>query len=98
MQAALALHDALLRASIENQGGYVFKTVGDAFCAAFVTAPDALMAGLTAQRALQAASWDTTGPLRVRTAVHKSNLVNWFDSGDSGLNAPTYAIAAMYFK
>jgi peptide/nickel transport system substrate-binding protein len=31
-------------------------------------------------------------------AVHKSNLMNWFDSGDSGINPPTYTIAAMYFK
>ena len=35
---------------IEDHGGYVFKTVGDAFCAAFPTAPDALEAALEAQR------------------------------------------------
>jgi class 3 adenylate cyclase len=35
MQAALTHHDALVRAAIEAHGGYVFKTVGDAFCAAF---------------------------------------------------------------
>ena len=41
MQAALTRHDELLKSSIEDHGGYVFKTVGDAFCCAFLTAPDA---------------------------------------------------------
>ena len=53
MRTALARHDALLRQSIETHGGYVFKTVGDAFCAAFATAPDAVAAALEAQRALK---------------------------------------------
>jgi class 3 adenylate cyclase len=35
MRAALAHHDVVLRSAIEAHGGYVFKTVGDAFCAAF---------------------------------------------------------------
>ena len=35
MGAALARHDALLRAAVEAAGGTVFKTVGDAFCVAF---------------------------------------------------------------
>ena len=51
MQAALARHDELLRWAIEERGGYVFKTVGDAFCCAFATAPDALEVALDAQRA-----------------------------------------------
>jgi len=42
MQAVLARHDALLRQAIERQEGYVFKTIGDAFCAAFRTAPQAV--------------------------------------------------------
>src|SRR5207244_4133145 len=54
MNAALARLDALLREAIETNGGYVFKTVGDAFCSAFPTAPQALAAALTAQRAIQA--------------------------------------------
>ena len=70
MQAALARHDELLRWVIEERGGYVFKTVGDAFCAAFPTAPDALEAALSAQRTLFADEWPQTGPLRVRMALH----------------------------
>ena len=34
MQAALKRHDDLLRNSVESREGHVFKTVGDAFCAA----------------------------------------------------------------
>ncbi len=53
MRDALARHDALVRHAIESHGGYVFKTMGDSFCSAFTTAPDALAAALSAQRALQ---------------------------------------------
>ncbi|MDQ5850862.1 MAG: tetratricopeptide repeat protein [Chloroflexota bacterium] len=71
MQAALARHNAILREAIEGHGGVVFKTVGDAFYAVFVTAPDAIQAALTAQRALQAEPWpETLGPVRVRMALH----------------------------
>ena len=38
MKISLAQHDALLREIIEKHGGYVFKTVGDAFCAALLAA------------------------------------------------------------
>ena len=69
MSAALQRHDALLRGVIEEWGGYVFKTVGDAFCAAFATAPQALNAALQAQQRLQAEAWGET-PLRVRMALH----------------------------
>src|SRR5438046_2058326 len=70
MREALARHDALLRQAIEANGGYVFKTMGDAFCAAFPTAWDALGAALAAQRALQIEPWSETGPLRVRAGIH----------------------------
>jgi class 3 adenylate cyclase len=46
MPAALARHDALLRRAIQADGGRVFKSMGDQFCAAFATAPDALAAAL----------------------------------------------------
>src|SRR3712207_1111068 len=70
MQAALARHDAILAQAIAAHGGHVFKTVGDAFYAAFATTPDALAAALTAQRMLGAAEWGETGALRVRMALH----------------------------
>ena len=70
MQAALVRHDELLRRAIEERGGYVFKTVGDAFCCAFWTATDALDAALEVQRTLFDEEWQETGPLRVRMAMH----------------------------
>jgi len=70
MRAALARHDALLLAAIVDHGGYVVKTMGDAFHAAFSRAGDALAAALDAQRQLQAEPWGEIGPLRVRMSLH----------------------------
>src|SRR5688500_17351176 len=69
MAVAVARHDVLLRTAIHAQGGHVFKTVGDAFCAAFDTVPMALAAALTAQTALAGEVWNDAGPIRVRMAV-----------------------------
>src|SRR5215204_3154934 len=70
MQVALARHDEVLRSAIEERGGYVFKTVGDAFCCAFPTAPDALEAALEIQRRLFSSEWEESRPLLVRMALH----------------------------
>jgi class 3 adenylate cyclase len=70
MRAALARHEAILRQAIESRGGVVFKTVGDAVCAAFSSAPQALAAALDAQHALHSEEWGTIDPLRVRIALH----------------------------
>ncbi len=76
MRTALARHDALLRAAIERHHGYVFKTVGDAFCAAFPTARDALHATLEAQRALRDEPWEARiGAIRVRMGLHTGEAV-----------------------
>jgi class 3 adenylate cyclase len=72
MKVALARHDALLRAAIETNGDYVFKTIGDAFCAAFPTAPQALEAALMAQQNLQRVKAGVGNDLmlKVRMALH----------------------------
>lgn len=70
MRTALARHDAIMRAAIESNGGLVFKTIGDAFCAAFNHAPSALLAAVDAQRGLSEEPWGETGPLRARMALH----------------------------
>ncbi len=70
MGLALARHDDLLRQAIVEQGGFVFKTVGDAFCAAFASALTGLTAALNGQRALAAEPWGETGPIKVRMALH----------------------------
>lgn len=73
MSADLALHDALLRRVIESAGGQVFKTVGDAFYAAFAMPVDALRAAVLAQREMIAEPWRVPGGLRVRMAVHSGS-------------------------
>ncbi len=70
MHDALARHDELVREAIESHHGHVVKTTGDGFHAAFATARDALDAALTAQLALTAEPWASTGPLRARMGVH----------------------------
>jgi predicted ATPase/class 3 adenylate cyclase len=76
MRDALASHDAILRGAIEAAGGVVFKTVGDAFCAAFQRPADALNAALDAQRRLVAHEWrDPIARLRVRMGIHTGSAV-----------------------
>jgi predicted ATPase len=71
MRPAIERHDAILRRAIESNDGYVFRTEGDAFRAVFSTAPQALMAALSAQRALVAEPWPAEiAPLLVRMALH----------------------------
>ncbi len=76
MRAALARHDALMRQAIEAYDGHVFKTVGDAFCAAFHTASDALQSVLSAQQALTSESWPDTVIIKVRMALHTGAVEN----------------------
>jgi predicted ATPase/class 3 adenylate cyclase/DNA-binding XRE family transcriptional regulator len=70
MRVALAHHDAILRMIIATQGGQVYKTIGDAFQAAFAFPAQALTAALAAQRALAAHDWEISAPLRVRMGIH----------------------------
>jgi class 3 adenylate cyclase len=48
----------------------VFKTIGDAFCAAFEQPEEAVAAATEAQRQLQTGEWESGGPLKVRMALH----------------------------
>ena len=70
MEADAVAHDRILRSAVAANGGYVFKVIGDAFCAAFPTATGGLYAALQAQRALYAHDWGEEGLLRVRMALH----------------------------
>src|SRR5215471_9654573 len=72
MRGALARHDSILREVLEANNGCVFKTVGDAFCAVFPAARDAVTAASAAQLRISAESWDEIGEsIRVRMAIHK---------------------------
>jgi len=70
MQAAVRRHDALMRAAISEQRGHVFKTIGDAFCAAFARPEAAVAAMLAVQRDLAAEDFSAVDGLRVRVAIH----------------------------
>jgi predicted ATPase/class 3 adenylate cyclase len=71
MKSALSRHDAILREAIEAHRGYIFKMMGDAFCAAFSSPDDALAAALSAQRALNKETWEPAiGEVLVRMALH----------------------------
>ncbi len=70
MEAAVRRHDAIMRAAIAAHDGRVFKTIGDAFCAAFARPEAAVAAMLDAQLALGAEDFTAVDGLRVRMAIH----------------------------
>ena len=70
MDEALRRHDVIVRGAIDAERGYVFKTVGDAFCAAFTTSDAAARATDTLQRVLRGESWPAGADIRVRVALH----------------------------
>src|SRR3712207_3266864 len=69
MGLALERHNAILGDAIRAHGGYHYKTIGDAFQAAFADPAAAVTAAVAAQRALAAESWPVTGSMRVRMAL-----------------------------
>ena len=68
--AAFARHHELLRDAVEEAGGVVFETVGDAVYAAFARPADAIRASVAIQRALDNEDWGEIADLRARIAVH----------------------------
>jgi class 3 adenylate cyclase len=72
MRDALARHDALLTAGIQQHGGQVVKSrgEGDSFFAVFARATDALAAACAVQQELLSELWPPDVPLRVRMALH----------------------------
>jgi class 3 adenylate cyclase/tetratricopeptide (TPR) repeat protein len=70
MARAVARHDELMRTAITQHHGHVFKTVGDAFCAVFPNAEDAVAATVAAQLAIAQEDWGEVAPIRVRMGLH----------------------------
>src|ERR1700730_6469680 len=73
MRAAVIRHEQIVSGAIVRHGGYVFKLVGDQFCAAFHSAPDAIAAAIDAQRALAEKDFSSVDGLRVRMGLHTGN-------------------------
>jgi class 3 adenylate cyclase len=74
-----------MRVAMQARGAYIFKTMGDAFCAAFATPLEALAAALDAQRALGGEDFSAVEGLRVRMALHSGNA----DERDGDYSGPT---------
>ena len=70
MHDVLARHDEIVRGAIESHDGYVVKTTGDGFHAAFSTARDGLEAALAAQQGLAGEPPVQGVVVKVRMGVH----------------------------
>jgi predicted ATPase/class 3 adenylate cyclase len=70
MERAVSRHEALLLSAVVGHRGAVFKTVGDAVCAAFARPQDALTAAVAGQHSLGAEDFSAVGGMRVRMAIH----------------------------
>jgi len=68
-ETARAWHHTILRQAIESNNGYVFQIIGDAFCATFHKAGEALKTAVKAQQGLQNEDWEDT-PIKVRMGIH----------------------------
>src|SRR5215216_6143580 len=68
-EAARARHHAIMRNAIELNDGYIFQIIGDAFCAAFHTAGDALRSAAKSQIDLHTEYWGDA-PTKVRMGMH----------------------------
>src|SRR5437588_12658069 len=72
MRPALARHDAIAAALIEQHRGILVKQrgEGDSLFAVFPHSADAVAAAIEMQRALSSETGSTETPLRVRMALH----------------------------
>ena len=62
-------HHTILYSAIESYNGFIFQIIGDAFCAAFHTAGDALRAALRSQNELVTEKWGDA-VIKVRMGIH----------------------------
>ncbi|HEY7463568.1 MAG TPA: AAA family ATPase [Candidatus Limnocylindria bacterium] len=86
----LARHEELLRDAVEEHGGTVFGTEGDAVFAVFPSAPRAVAAAAAGQRALQQEAWPPEAAVRVRMGIHTGEgLV----SGDTYVGLDLHRVA-----
>ena len=74
-------HSRLLRSAFEEAGGQEIDTQGDSFFVAFSRPQDAVLAAVTAQRALAAEDWPDGVDVKVRMGIH---------TGDASLAADRY--------
>ncbi|MFZ1321757.1 MAG: tetratricopeptide repeat protein [Ignavibacteria bacterium] len=81
-QFTLRIHNKILTEAIESHNGFIFKTIGDAFCAAFQNAGDAVKAAVSIQTGLASAEWKDA-VIKVRIGIH-SGQAEWIENNYSG--------------
>ena len=70
MRTALGAHNQIVGEVLVAHHGVVFKTVGDAFCAAFADPVLALEAAIDIQHRVNGETWLTEREIRVRIGIH----------------------------
>jgi class 3 adenylate cyclase len=70
MDSAIDLHDGVVAAAIQRNGGAVERAEGDSFFATFARPTQAAAAGYEIQRDLDALVWPGTTRPRVRVGIH----------------------------
>ncbi len=72
MLLAVEKHDCIMSTTMQAHGGYIFKTMGDAFLVAFPTSTQALAAAIESQRRILQEDWQAcdSRPVKVRMALH----------------------------
>ena len=69
-RGVLERHAAIVREALAAHDGIEISTEGDAFCAVFQSAIEAVEAAVDAQRGLARERWPDGNPLRVRMGLH----------------------------
>ncbi len=77
LQKAIDRHHSIMTDAIEENRGFVFENVGDAFCAAFQDPLDALKAAVKVQRELARENWKDTA-IKSRIGIH-TGKAEWND-------------------
>ena len=81
-QLTLEIHNKILTEAIESNSGFIFKIIGDAYCAAFENASDAVKAAVIIQTRLKNAEWKDA-VIKVRIGIH-SGQAEWIENNYMG--------------
>ena len=72
LSSVLEKHHSILIKEIESNNGFIFQSVGDAFCGAFESSADAVKAAVEIQKSLANEKWDEA-VIKVRIGIHSGN-------------------------
>jgi adenylate cyclase len=72
----LATHNTIVRAQLDEHGGYEVKSQGDGFMVAFPTARQAILCAIDIQRALHRRATRSDFPIRVRIGIHTGEAIH----------------------